>query len=203
MELTGEQRIEADRTKVWDALNDPDVLKQCIPGCEALEKVSDTEFNADVTAKVGPVKAKFKGHVTLSDLDPPNGYTLSGEGKGGAAGFGKGEAKVALEEDGAGGTILRYTAHATVGGKLAQIGSRIVDGVANKMAGDFFANFNEIVTGKFAPAGAEEGIPETVQEEIEAEAMPALVEKTRTMNPIVIGTVAVAILIALLYYFSR
>jgi carbon monoxide dehydrogenase subunit G len=198
MELTGEQRIEADRTKVWDALNDPDVLKQCIPGCEALEKVSDTEFNADVTAKVGPVKAKFKGHVTLSDLDPPNGYTLSGEGKGGAAGFGKGEAKVTLEDDGD-ATILRYEVEAKVGGKLAQIGSRLIDGTARKMANEFFSTFNDIVS-EGAPA---EEIPESVKEELEAEAVPALAEKAGQSNMLLWGIVAAAIVIAVLLYLSR
>jgi carbon monoxide dehydrogenase subunit G len=200
MELTGEQRIAASRTQVWEALNDPEVLKQCIPGCEALEKVSDTEFHADVTAKVGPVKAKFKGQVTLTDLDPPNGYTLSGEGKGGAAGFGKGEAKVTLEEDGD-ATILRYTVDAKVGGKLAQIGSRLVDGTARKMADEFFTSFNDIVSGG-AEAPAEE-IPETVKEELEAEAIPALAEKAGKSNLLVWGLVAAAIVIIVLWYLSR
>ena len=203
MDLTGEERIPAAKAQVWEALNDAEILKQSISGCESVERTSDTEFTAQVTAKVGPVKAKFKGNVTLSDINPPHSYTISGQGSGGAAGFGKGEAKVALEEDGEGATILRYSAHASVGGKLAQIGSRIVDGVANKMAADFFANFNAIVTEKFGAVVAEEGIPETVREEMEAEAMPALAEKAGSMNPMVIGTVAVAVLIAILYYFSR
>ena len=111
---------------MWQALNDPEVLKQCIPGCDEIEKTSDTEFSAKVTAKVGPVKAKFSGAVTLSDMDPPNGYTISGEGTGGAAGFAKGGAKVALAEYGS-DTILTYDVNATVGGKLAQIGSRLID----------------------------------------------------------------------------
>ncbi|MEM9683485.1 MAG: carbon monoxide dehydrogenase subunit G, partial [Pseudomonadota bacterium] len=129
MDMTGEYRIPAPREAVWKALNDPDVLKQCIPGCEEIDKKSDTEFAAKVTAKVGPVKAKFGGEVQLSDLDPPNGYTISGEGTGGAAGFAKGGAKVALAEDGA-ETVLSYTVNATVGGKLAQIGSRLIDSTA-------------------------------------------------------------------------
>ena len=146
MDMTGEYRIPASREAVWKALNDIDVLKQCIPGCDEIEQKSDTEFSAKVTAKVGPVKAKFGGNVTMSDLDPPNGYTISGEGTGGAAGFAKGGAKVALTEDG-GETVLTYTVNATVGGKLAQIGSRLIDSTAKKMAGQFFAKFAEVVGG--------------------------------------------------------
>jgi len=145
MEMTGEYRISAPRQTVWDALNDPDVLKQCIPGCDTLEKTSDTEMTATVTAKVGPVKATFKGAITLSDIDPPNGYTISGEGKGGAAGFAKGGAKIALEEADGGGTLLRYEVTAMVGGKLAQIGSRLIDSTAKKMSRQFFGKFAELV----------------------------------------------------------
>ena len=140
MEMQGERRIPAPRQLVWEKLNDPEALKQAIPGCDSIEKVSDTEFTAKVTARVGPVKASFSGKVTLSDLDPPNGYTISGEGTGGVAGFAKGGAKVALEEDG-GETVLRYNVSAQVGGKLAQIGSRLIDGTARKMADDFFNRF--------------------------------------------------------------
>ena len=144
MDMTGEYKIPAPREKVWEALNDAEMLKASVPGCETLEKVSDTEFTATVMAKVGPVRAKFNGRVTLSDMDPPNGYTISGEGQGGAAGFGKGGAKVSLT-DGDGGTVLRYEANASVGGKMAQIGSRVVEGVAKKMADDFFTTFVEQV----------------------------------------------------------
>ncbi len=140
MDMTGEFRIPAPRDAVWRALNDPEVLKQSIPGCETVEKTSDTEFVARVTAAVGPVKAKFGGKVTLSDIDPPNGYTISGEGQGGAAGFAKGGAKVRLVED-AGETILKYEVSAQVGGKLAQVGSRLIDGVSKKMAEEFFNRF--------------------------------------------------------------
>lgn len=146
MDMTGEYRIPASRETVWKALNDTDVLKQCIPGCDEIEKKSDTEFSAKVTAKVGPVKAKFGGNVQMTDLDPPNGYTISGEGTGGAAGFAKGGAQVTLTEDGS-DTILSYTVNATVGGKLAQIGSRLIDSTAKKMASQFFANFAEVVGG--------------------------------------------------------
>jgi hypothetical protein len=145
MEMTGERRIPAPRQLVWERLNDPETLKSCIPGCESVEKTSDTEFTAKVVARVGPVRASFSGKVTMSDLDPPAGYTITGEGTGGVAGFAKGGAKVALEEDG-GETILRYTVQAQVGGKLAQIGSRLVDGTARKMADDFFTRFAGLVT---------------------------------------------------------
>nr|WP_306268510.1 carbon monoxide dehydrogenase subunit G [Pararhizobium sp. IMCC3301] len=141
MDMSGEYRIPAPRETVWAALNDPEILKQCIPGCESLEMTSDTEMTAAVTTKVGPVKAKFKGSVTLSDIDPPKGYRISGEGKGGVAGFAKGGAEVNLEEDGT-DTILRYTATAQVGGKLAQLGSRLIDSTAKKMADEFFGNFS-------------------------------------------------------------
>ena len=146
MNLTGEYRISAPREKVWEALNDPEVLKQCIDGCQELTKDSDTQFSAKVTAKVGPVKAKFAGKVTLSELDPPNGYRISGEGQGGVAGFAKGGATVKLTED-AGETILNYEATAEIGGKLASVGSRLVEGVAKKQADDFFGKFSEIVGG--------------------------------------------------------
>ncbi|MBE9556487.1 MAG: carbon monoxide dehydrogenase subunit G [Proteobacteria bacterium] len=155
MQMTGEYRISAPRQAVWDALNDPEMLKQCIPGCEEMIRTDDGGFEAKVTAKVGPVKAKFGGKVELSDIDPPNGYTISGQGTGGPAGFAKGGAKVALAEDG-NETILTYTVDASVGGKLAQIGSRLIDATAKKMAGDFFSKFAELV-GEGAPAegGAE------------------------------------------------
>jgi len=145
MEMQGERRIPAPRQVVWERLNDPETLKQCIPGCESVDKVSDTEFTAKVRAKVGPVSARFAGKVTLTDLDPPAGYTISGEGTGGVAGFAKGSAKVALEEDGA-DTIMRYGVQAQVGGKLAQIGSRLVDGTARKLADQFFDRFAAAVS---------------------------------------------------------
>lgn len=156
MDMKGEERIPAPREAVWEALNDPEVLKACIPGCQTLEKTSDTSFSATVQAKVGPVKAKFNGEVELTDLDPPKGYKISGEGKGGAAGFAKGGAVVSLAEDGA-ETILSYEVDANVGGKLAQIGSRLIDSTAKKMAGEFFAKFSEEVVaragGAATPAG--------------------------------------------------
>lgn len=146
MELTGEQLIPAPRQAVWDAINDPEILRQCITGCETVTKTSDTDFEAAVLVKVGPVKARFKGKVTLSDLDPPSSCTISGEAQGGvAAGFGKGSAKVQLADADNDATRLSYSVNAQVGGKLAQIGARLIDGVAAKMAEDFFVKFNQIV----------------------------------------------------------
>ena len=150
MEMHGERRIPAPRERVWQGLNDPEILKTCIPGCETIEKLSDTEFTAKVTARVGPVKATFNGKVALTDLDPPNGYRIGGEGSGGVAGFAKGGAVVALtEEDGE--TVLRYGVDAQVGGKLAQIGSRLIDATSRKMADEFFNRF----VGSMTPAASD------------------------------------------------
>jgi uncharacterized protein len=149
MDMTGEYRIPAPRQRVWEALNDPDTLKAAIPGCEELNKLSDHELEARVKAKVGPVSATFTGKVTLNDLNPPESYRIAGEGKGGAAGYAKGGAEVNLAEDG-GDTILRYNAKADVGGKLAQIGSRLIQGTAKKMADDFFGKFSTIVADRYA-----------------------------------------------------
>jgi carbon monoxide dehydrogenase subunit G len=149
MEMHGELRIPAPRQQVWEKLNDPETLKSCIPGCESVDKVSDTEFTAKVVARVGPVKASFTGKVTLTDLDPPVGYTISGEGSGGVAGFAKGSAKVALDDAGS-ETVLRYGVQAQVGGKLAQIGSRLIDATSRKMADEFFSRF----VGVMSPADA-------------------------------------------------
>ena len=157
MDLTGEHRINAPRAVVWAGLNDPDTLKQSIDAVEEITRVSDSEFDALAVVKVGPVKAKFKGKITLSDIDPPNGYTITGEGQGGAAGFAKGSAKVNLEEAD-GGTLLKYTVNAQIGGKLAQIGSRLIDGAARKYADEFFAAFGAVVEAR-APAAAPAEIP--------------------------------------------
>lgn len=156
MDMNGSQRIEASREKVYAALNDVEVLKQCIPGCESIEKISDSEMTAKVTLRVGPVKASFNGKVTLSDFDPPNGYTIAGEGAGGMAGFAKGGATVKLEADGD-ATILHYTVKAEVGGKLAQLGGRLIDATATKLAGEFFEKFSNIV-GPTVPENEEEPI---------------------------------------------
>jgi len=144
MDMSGSQRIAASREAVYAGLNDVEVLRQCIPGCEQIEKTSDTEMVAKVTLRIGPVKASFSGKVTLSDFDPPNGYTISGDGSGGLAGFAKGSAKVTLEPDGD-ATMLHYTVDAEIGGKLAQMGSRLIDSTAKKLASEFFAKFSEIV----------------------------------------------------------
>jgi carbon monoxide dehydrogenase subunit G len=154
MEMSGSERIGASREAVYAALNDPEILKQALPGCQELEKVSDTEFNAVIVVKVGVIKATFKMAGTLLDLDPPNGYTLKGEGKGGVAGFAKGNAQVRLEEDG-GGTILHYTVGADIGGKLAQLGARLINSTAMKFAGEFFGNFSRIVAGEGAASSQE------------------------------------------------
>jgi uncharacterized protein len=146
MTMNGEVQLNAAREAVWAKLNDPEVLKVCIPGCEQLDKVSDTEFQAIAVTKIGPVKAKWKGNVQLTDLDPPNGYKISGEGEGGVAGFAKGGATVALA-DKDGGTLLSYNVEAQIGGKLAQLGQRLINGAAKKLADEFFANFAKAVQG--------------------------------------------------------
>jgi uncharacterized protein len=144
MTMTGEVQLTAPRETVWQKLNDPEVLKQCIPGCESLELIGDHEFQAVAVNKVGPVKARFKGKVRLTDLDPPNGYKISGEGDGGVAGFAKGGAEVKLTPKDA-GTLLTYTVEAQIGGKLAQLGQRLVNGAAKKMADEFFVKFAQAV----------------------------------------------------------
>jgi uncharacterized protein len=144
MTMTGEVELPAPQETVWQKLNDPEVLKACIPGCESLEKLSDNEFQAVATNKIGPVKARFKGKVRLTDLDPPNGYKISGEGDGGVAGFAKGGATVTLKPKD-GGTLLSYNVEAQIGGKLAQIGQRLVNGAARKLADQFFAKFASTV----------------------------------------------------------
>ena len=146
MTMDGQVQLPAGREAVWAKLNDPEVLKVCIPGCESLEKLSDVEFQAVAVTKVGPVKARFKGKVKLTDLDPPNSYRISGEGDGGVAGFAKGGAKVALEAKDA-GTLLVYHVEAQIGGKLAQLGQRLVNGVAKKLADQFFVKFAAAVGG--------------------------------------------------------
>ncbi len=163
MQMNDSQRIPAPQEKVWAALNDPKILQACIPGCESLEMSSPTEMTAKVTLKVGPVKATFGGKVTLSEIDAPNGYRITGEGSGGVAGFAKGGALVRLTSDGPDATILHYEADAQIGGKLAQLGSRLIDSTAKKLAGDFFTSFAAQVapeaqgaTPEAAEAGAEE-----------------------------------------------
>lgn len=186
MDMTGEALIAAPRDRVYAALNDIDVLRRSIPGCEAIEWVSDNEMTATVVAKVGPVKAKFTGHVTLSDRQTPEGYTISGEGKGGAAGFAQGSATVRLEENGV-GTLMTYQVRAQVGGKLAQIGGRLIDGTAKKMADQFFSNFGEIV-------GADAGAALPAQDQHPSEAG----DKKRVSRLVWIGAAVVLAIIAAL-----
>jgi len=214
MEMTGEFRIPAPRERVWQGLNDPEILKQAIPGCQSIEKVSDTEFTAKVRAKVGPVQAMFGGKVNLSDLDPPRAYTISGEGSGGVAGFAKGSAKVNLDDDGGEATVLRYAVQAHVGGKLAQIGSRLIDAASRKMADDFFASFAEVMSPPAKGNGAA-GAPETAgaapeapraalaPDAAEPQAAPAEITITRRLSPAVWVTGLTAIVAAVLYYFTR
>lgn len=149
MEITGEQLIAAQKSAVWSALNEPQILMSCISGCESLDKVSDTKFVIVTVSEVGPVKAKFRGNLVLTDLNPPHSYTLVFDGQGGVAGFGKGSAKVSLEDIN-GDTRLTYAVNIQAGGKLAQIGSRLIGGVANKVADEFFTAFKEVV----APSGS-------------------------------------------------
>ncbi len=188
MKMTGEFSIAAPREAVWQALNDPEVLKHCIPGCDEMVKRSDTEFDAKVTMKVGPVRTRFTGQVTLSDIDPPNGYKITGEGKGGAAGFARGGAEITLEARD-GGTLLRYTVTAAVGGKLAQMGSRLVDGVAHKMAERFFARFTE----QLQPAVA-------APPEVAVEAPPPVAEPAAALGglPPAIWISAVVVIVGIL-----
>ncbi len=191
MELGGEHLIHASREHVWAALNDPAVLEACIPGVQGLEKRSDTEFAATVAAKIGPVNARFRGAVTLSDLDPPNGYTIAGEGTGGAAGFARGRARVRLADADGGATRLAWEADVHVGGKLAQIGSRLVGGVAKRLAGAFFDALSERIGG----SGAASDVPL-------ADAAQAAGETPRGAGPIyriaaAVAAIAAVVLLAL------
>jgi carbon monoxide dehydrogenase subunit G len=171
MTMTGEATLPADRPKVWALLNDPEVLKTCIPGCESLERAGDNGFAAVVKTKIGPVSATFRGKVELSDIVPLVGYTISGEGEGGVAGFAKGGAKVSLG-DAAGGTLLRYDVQAHVGGKMAQLGARLIDGVAKNMADKFFTNFAAAVGGPAQAAPAPAGAAEPVTPSVPPQAIP-------------------------------
>jgi hypothetical protein len=221
MEMTGEFRIPAPRQRVWEGLNDPEILKSSIPGCQTIEKLSDTEFTAKVLAQVGPVKANFAGKVTLADLNPPQSYTIAGEGTGGVAGFAKGSAKVNLDEDG-GATVLHYAVQAHVGGKLAQIGSRLIDSVARRMAENFFTRFVAAVAPEQAavPSGttaATEAMPPAdrvgVDPPVQRAAPPASVEtqpndaasparKDIRLPPVLWVTGLAAVVGAMLYFFT-
>lgn len=214
MEMSGEYRIAAPRAQVWAALNDPDVLRDSIPGCQELTKLSDTEMSAIVAAKVGMVRATFTGAVILTKLNPPISYTITGEGKGGVAGFAKGGADVELAEDGPDATILRYKAHGQVGGKLAQIGARLIDATAKQMADQFFSKFADRVGSAAAPetpiARAEHAVEHAVEEaaavvsEVAHEAEQE-VEKAAVRNflggPQMWGLLALAAVIVLIIIF--
>ncbi len=203
MEITGERLIPLPRNIIWDALNDAETLKACIKGCEQLDWTSETSLEAVVSAKIGPVKAKFRGDIELSNIQPLEGYTLSGQGKGGAAGFAKGSADVSLLEQ-EGGTLLSYTAKASVGGKLAQIGSRLIDSTAKKYADDFFTRFSELAAGKIPE---EPIVPETKPEEERPDtepvaAGPAEPEGTaKGVHPAVWATLLIALVLLSLYFF--
>ncbi|MDB5444946.1 MAG: carbon monoxide dehydrogenase [Phenylobacterium sp.] len=183
MEMTGEQRIEAPRERVWAALNDPDVLKACIPGCQSLEMVADDRMRAVAAVKVGPIGARFTGEVTLKDLDPPNGYRIEGEGQGGPAGFAKGGAKVRLRDDGQ-ATILSYEVDAQVGGKLAQLGGPIIDATAKQMAAAFFRKLSDVVAPA-APAPVEASAPGSAA--VGAEPAPAVSAPAPRPAPAIVG----------------
>jgi hypothetical protein len=171
MEMTGERRIPAPRQTVWEALNDPEVLKASIPGCQSLDKLADDQMQATASVKVGPISARFTGKVQLTDIDPPNGYRISGEGQGGVAGFAKGGANVGLTDDGD-GTLLKYHVNAQVGGKLAQLGGRLIDASAKQMADQFFDRFSAQVQGK-SPTATEVPPAETIAEPAAAQPPPA------------------------------
>jgi carbon monoxide dehydrogenase subunit G len=205
MEMSGEQRIALTQQKVWDALNDPEILKACIPGCDSIERVSDSEYKVGMTAAVGPVKARFAGKLQLKDLNPPHSYALAFDGTGGAAGFGKGGASVALTPDGD-ATLLKYTANAQVGGKLAQVGSRLIDGVARKMADDFFVRFNAKVApapAVVAPAPAMvAAAPAMVPEGGSFTPHPAFPRGEIWMTPVYLGGAAFGIVL-LAFFFNK
>jgi uncharacterized protein len=156
MDMTGERRIAAPRQAVWEGLNDTEILRASIPGCESLEKTGDNQMKAVAAVKLGPISARFNGAVTLSDIDAPNSYTIIGEGQGGVAGFAKGGAKVFLTDEDDGATLLKYAVHAQVGGKLAQLGARLIDATAKQMADQFFTKF----TGEVEKPFAHEAVPE-------------------------------------------
>ncbi|MBV8537145.1 MAG: carbon monoxide dehydrogenase subunit G [Alphaproteobacteria bacterium] len=208
MDLTGEYRIPAPRDDVWRALNDPNILKQCIPGCESVEKLSDTEFTAKVVLKIGPMSAKFSGKGTLSNLDPPNGYTITGEGQGGVAGFGKGTADVKLVSDG-NATVMHYKAAAQVGGKMAQLGARLIDSTTKKLADEFFGKFAQVVSPAAASTPSPEEVPEAASGaavtpgKAPAASPSAAAPESGRIKPTVWIPVLVIVIAAVLWWFSR
>ena len=190
MDLSSTRLVPAPPSVVWSALNDPAILKECLPGCESFERTGDNAFQVVIAARVGPVAARFNGRMTLTDIDPPRAYTLHFEGQGGAAGFARGEARVALAPDGE-ATSMTYTAKAQVGGKLAQIGSRLVDGAAAKMADDFFGRFVERVA------------PPVATEETAAGLLPTPVALPGGAPWIRYAAIAVIVIVLILLYSMR
>lgn len=197
MEMNGEYRIPAPRQIVWEALNDPETLGRCIPGCESIQKTSETAMSAVVQAKVGPVSARFTGDVTLEDIDPPNGYTIRGEGKGGVAGFAKGTARVALSDDGD-ATLLTYVVEAQVGGKLAQVGARLVAGTVKKMADEFFGTFTQIVGGAPQVQSQSQSQSAPVAEAASGVPAPPAAKKSWS-SPITIGILVIAAILVIYF----
>ena len=193
MELTSTRTVPASVEATWAALNDPQVLKECIPGCETIEPSGENEFTAAMTARVGPVSARFSGRIRLSEVTPPHSYTMSFEGQGGAAGFARGEARVALEAQD-GGTRIDYTVKAQVGGKLAQVGSRLIDGAAAKVADDFFAR----LVARLTPAGEAAAAPPSTA----AKAQPTMDEVRRRMW-IRVALAAAIIVVMAIYWLAR
>ena len=177
MDMQGARRLAVTQQQAWDALNDPEVLKTCIPGCDKVEATGENQYAIGMAVKIGPVAARFNGKILLADVLPPNSYTLSFEGQGGAAGFGKGSAKVSLAPPAEGaGCELSYTAHAQVGGKIAQVGQRLVDGVARQMADDFFRRFDEEMQRRYPQEyAAEAALPAAAPAAAPAKRMPAWV----------------------------
>jgi carbon monoxide dehydrogenase subunit G len=198
MEMNGSRTVPADIETTWRALNDPEVLKACIAGCESVERVSDNEYRLAMTARVGPVSARFTGRIVLADIVAPTSYTLSFEGQGGAAGFAKGEARVALADNNP-GTRIDYQAKAQVGGKLAQIGSRLVDGAAAKVADDFFARFADRLGGP-SPATVDGGATNISANPVAAESQIRAALRTMSVR---LALAAAIIAVMAIYWFTR
>lgn len=199
MEFKGRYLIPASADAVWAALNDPDILQRCIPGCDRMEKTDPTHFSASATLKIGPVKAAFRANIALADLEPPRRCTLKGEGQGGVAGFARGEAEVELTPD-PDGTVLTYSAQAMIGGKLAQIGQRLIDGAAKQIADDFFARFASAVgssTSSPAPVAAIEASPDNIAHQV----IPIPESERRGLAPEVwvVGLIAIIAILLLVF----
>ncbi|HUD51164.1 carbon monoxide dehydrogenase subunit G [Parvibaculum sp.] len=209
MEMSGEYRIPAPRETVWAALNDPQVLRDTIPGAESVDKTADDEFEAVAKAKVGPVSARFKGKVKLTDIDPPNGYTISGEGNGGAAGFAKGSAQVRLIDDN-GVTVLSYKVNAQIGGKLAQIGQRFIDSTASKLADEFFGNFSKALGGSKVEQPTQDELDDSLakspdQDAIAPTGVPMIPDEEagQGLSPWIWGTGLIVAVVILIFIFGR